>query len=67
MSHYFDEHPEVDSDRATVTLSVGDRLLELASDRGVFSRGEIDAGTAVLLRKTPAPPVSGTILDLGCG
>ncbi len=67
MSHYSDEHPEVGSDRATVTLSVGDRLLTLATDRGVFSRGEIDAGTAVLLRKAPAPPETGSLLDLGCG
>ena len=67
MSQYFDEHPEVGSDRATVTLSVGDRLLTLATDRGVFSRGEIDAGTAVLLRKAPAPPETGRLLDLGCG
>ena len=56
MSHYFDKHPEVGSDRATVTLTVGDRPLMLATDRGVFSRGEIDAGTAVLLRKAPPPP-----------
>jgi 16S rRNA (guanine1207-N2)-methyltransferase len=67
MSHYFDEHPDVGSDRATVTLTVGDRPLLLATDRGVFSRGEIDAGTAVLLRKAPPPPSLGTILDLGCG
>ena len=67
MSHYFDEHPDVGSDRATVTLTVGDRVLTLATDRGVFSRGEIDGGTAVLLRKAPAPPGAGTILDLGCG
>ena len=67
MSHYFDEHPDVGSDRATVTLTVGDRPLVLATDRGVFSRGEIDAGTAVLLRKAPPPPSRGTILDLGCG
>ena len=67
MSHYFDEHPDVGSDRATVTLTVGDRPLLLATDRGVFSRGEIDAGTAVLLRKAPPPPPLGTILDLGCG
>ncbi len=67
MSHYFDEHPHVGSDRATVTLTVGDRPLLLATDRGVFSRGEIDAGTAVLLRKAPPPPSQGNILDLGCG
>jgi 16S rRNA (guanine1207-N2)-methyltransferase len=67
MAHYFDEHPDVGSDRATVTLSVDDRLLELVTDRGVFSRGQIDAGTAVLLRKAPAPPATGRLLDLGCG
>lgn len=67
MSHYFDEHPRVGSDRATVTLTVDDRVLTLATDRGVFSRGQVDAGTAVLLRKAPAPPATGRLLDLGCG
>lgn len=67
MSHYFDEHPEVGSDRATVTLAVDDRVLTLTTDRGVFSRGQVDAGTAVLLRKAPAPPATGRLLDLGCG
>jgi 16S rRNA G1207 methylase RsmC len=67
MSHYFDEHPHVGSDRATVTLTVDDRVLTLATDRGVFSRGQVDAGTAVLLRKAPAPPATGRLLDLGCG
>ncbi|MEX1008972.1 MAG: methyltransferase [Acidimicrobiia bacterium] len=66
MSHYFDKRPDVGSDRATVTLAVDDRVLTLATDRGVFSRGQIDAGTAVLLRKGPAAP-TGRLLDLGCG
>ncbi len=67
MSHYFDEHPDVGSDRATVTLAVDDRVLTLTTDRGVFSRGQVDAGTAVLLRKAPPPPATGRLLDLGCG
>ena len=67
MAHYFDKHPHVGSDRATVTLAVGDRVFTLATDRGVFSRGQVDAGTAVLLRKAPAPPTTGRLLDLGCG
>ena len=67
MSHYFDEHPDVGSDPPRVTLTVGDRPLVLATDRGVFSRGEVDPGTAVLLRKAPPPPRPGTLLDLGCG
>jgi 16S rRNA (guanine1207-N2)-methyltransferase len=67
MPHYFDEQPDVRSDRATVTLTVDDRVLTLATDRGVFSRGQVDAGTAVLLRKAPTPPAVGRLLDLGCG
>jgi 16S rRNA (guanine1207-N2)-methyltransferase len=67
MPQYFDEDPAVASSRATVTLPVGDRTLTLFTDRGVFSRGRIDPGTAVLLRKTPPPPTKGVILDLGCG
>jgi 16S rRNA G1207 methylase RsmC len=68
VSHYFDERPAVGSDRAPVTLRVaGGRVLELATDRGVFSRGQVDTGTAVLLRKAPPPPATGRLLDLGCG
>jgi 16S rRNA G1207 methylase RsmC len=67
MSHYFDEDPVVESAAVTLTLRVGERVLTLTTDRGVFSRGHVDAGTAVLLRKAPAPPPNGTLLDLGCG
>jgi 16S rRNA G1207 methylase RsmC len=48
-------------------MRVDGRELELATDRGVFSRAQLDAGTAVLLRKAPSPPPRGALLDLGCG
>lgn len=67
MSHYFDERPDLPSERGTVTVRVAGRVLELATDRGVFSRGQVDPGTAVLLRKAPAPAATGRLLDLGCG
>ena len=41
--------------------------LTLRSDRGVFSHGRLDPGTALLLREAPALPQTGTMLDLGCG
>jgi 16S rRNA (guanine1207-N2)-methyltransferase len=67
MPQYFDEEPDVGSAPVTLTLRVDGRTLELVTDRGVFSRGRLDPGTAVLLRKAPPPPPRGALLDLGCG
>ncbi|MGZ4793254.1 MAG: class I SAM-dependent methyltransferase [Ilumatobacteraceae bacterium] len=39
----------------------------LATDRGVFGYGQIDAGSKLLLLRAPAPPPAGDLLDLGCG
>ncbi len=39
----------------------------MATDRGVFSHGRLDTGTALLLREAPAPLQTGNLLDLGCG
>ncbi|HEX5586528.1 MAG TPA: methyltransferase [Acidimicrobiia bacterium] len=67
MAQYFEERPRAASDQDTVELTVGERTLALATDSGVFSRHRLDPGTAVLLRKAPAPPPAGVALDLGCG
>jgi 16S rRNA G1207 methylase RsmC len=40
--------------------------LELVSGSGVYSRGRLDIGTAVLFRETE-PPAPGSVLDLGTG
>ena len=39
--------------------------LEFDTDAGVFSRGELDAGTELLIRALPE--LRGRVLDLGCG
>jgi 16S rRNA (guanine1207-N2)-methyltransferase len=67
MSHYFDERPVADSDEAQVTIELPDTAFTLRTDRGVFSYGRLDPGTAVLLRNAPPPPQHGELLDLGCG
>jgi 16S rRNA (guanine1207-N2)-methyltransferase len=67
MSHYFDEVPGAASAESVVTVELPDTSFELRTDRGVFSHGRLDAGTAMLLRKAPAPPAEGDLLDLGCG
>jgi len=64
--HYFAERPAVVSAPGVVELALPDVHLKLATDRGVFSHGRIDAGTKLLLLRAPTPPV-GDLLDLGCG
>lgn len=66
-SHYFDAAPTVGSNEQQVTVASTSPPLRLTTDRGVFSHGRLDPGTALLLRQAPPPPVRGTLLDLGCG
>jgi 16S rRNA G1207 methylase RsmC len=65
--HYFTAAPAVASARREVTAELPDGPLTFATDRGVFSHGRLDAGTAVLLREARPLPVTGDLLDLGCG
>lgn len=65
MSHYF-----VTPDEPLVThefeARVFGRELTFLSASGVFSGDRLDLGTSVLLREVE-PPVTGRVLDLGCG
>jgi 16S rRNA G1207 methylase RsmC len=64
--HYFEE-PTAASAPETIEVVLPDVSFTMTTDRGVFSHGRLDAGTAVLLR-TPHPvPPTGHLLDLGCG
>jgi 16S rRNA G1207 methylase RsmC len=65
--HYFNAAPSVESARREVTVELPDGPLRFATDRGVFSHGRLDAGTAVLLREAAPLPAAGDLLDLGCG
>jgi 16S rRNA (guanine1207-N2)-methyltransferase len=64
--HYFSADPAVAFVREPVETTVWGHRLSLASGSGVFARGRLDIGTAVLFRET-APPEGGRVLDLGCG
>lgn len=66
-AHYFDDEPTVASDPITVDVLLPDTAFVMETDRGVFSRGHVDAGTNVLLRTALALPRTGNLLDLGAG
>ena len=65
--HYFEESPQSRSDERTIEVVLPDVSFEMRTDRGVFSHGRLDTGTAILLRGAPPPPPVGTFVDLGCG
>jgi 16S rRNA (guanine1207-N2)-methyltransferase len=67
MSHYFSERQQAVSAEREIIVDTVDPPLVLHTDRGVFSHGKLDAGTALLLRQAPPPPGTGVFLDLGCG
>ncbi len=64
--HYYTENPTSESRPAEAVFAYRGHELQLTTDSGVFSRGELDAGTRILLAALPEA-LPGSILDLGCG
>ena len=64
--HYFSARPQSRHRYAEASYEYRGCALTFTTDAGVFSRGEIDFGTDVLLRALPQE-VGGRVLDLGCG
>lgn len=64
--HYYTRQPQSESRPAEASFSYRGHDLTLMTDAGVFSRGELDAGTRILLNALPEH-IDGRVLDLGCG
>jgi len=64
--HYYSQTPTSESRPVSASFSYRGHELTLMTDAGVFSRGELDNGTRILLEALPQK-LSGRILDLGCG
>lgn len=64
--HYYSQQPEARHDRRTLTTVLRGKNLRFTSDAGVFSKGDIDYGSRVLIETMEIPDES-TVLDVGCG
>ena len=62
---YYTGSPTSESRIQRFTLDYEGESYLFAYDNGVFSKGELDDGTAYLLGALP--PLHGRVLDLGCG
>ncbi|MBR5111222.1 MAG: class I SAM-dependent methyltransferase [Clostridia bacterium] len=64
--HYYSASPASEHKYETAEFIYRGHTLRFTTDAGVFSRGEVDFGTEVLLKALPED-MSGRVLDLGCG
>ena len=64
--HYYTREPKSESRPTDCEYVYRGEKLTFRTDAGVFSRGEVDTGTRLLLEALPEE-MRGEILDLGCG
>ncbi|MFC0274127.1 class I SAM-dependent methyltransferase [Metabacillus herbersteinensis] len=65
--HYYSQKPNVQSNRKTWTYELKGHSFTFQSDRGVFSKNEVDYGSQLLIESFVMPETSGDVLDVGCG
>ena len=64
--HYYTRVPQSESRPVDCEFTYRGIPLTFRTDAGVFSRGEVDTGTRLLLEALPEE-MGGDVLDLGCG
>ena len=67
MSHYFLNDKNLVSDIKAFNININGNSFTFNTDNGVFSKGELDYGTSLLIRNVLKKSLTGDILDLGCG
>lgn len=65
--HYYSKNPKVNSEPNAWSTSLRKQNLRLHTDAGVFSKGDVDFGSRLLVEEFNMPKVDGPLLDIGCG
>jgi 16S rRNA G1207 methylase RsmC len=65
--HYFSAEPAGDFKPKSIRVNLLGKDLQIQTAGGVFSPDHLDTGTAMLLKHIEEAPVSGNLLDVGCG
>ncbi len=66
-SHYFLNDNNVKSEEKIIRFHFKNKIFELFSDNGVFSKNGIDEGSNILINYLLQMPLKGYVLDMGCG
>lgn len=66
MGHYF-TNENLESNIQEFKIKINNYDFTFKTDNGVFSKGELDFGTNLLIKNVLERKISGEVLDLGCG
>lgn len=67
MGHYFIDDENLKSNIQEFRIKFLDNYFNFKTDNGVFSKGELDFGTKLLIEMVLKEDIGGNGLDLGCG
>lgn len=65
--HYYSRQPKVESNPKMLNTTLRGETFTFKTDQGVFSKGDIDFGSRLLIETFVIPEVEGAIVDVGCG
>ena len=67
MSHYFTDNSSLRSNPKEFTYHFNNEQFIFTTDIGVFSKGEVDFGSYLLIKNVYSKAIGEDCLDLGCG
>ena len=65
--HYFLNDVNLKSNIREFEIKICGEIFKFKTDNGVFSKGELDFGTELLIKTVLKKDIKGNVLDLGCG
>lgn len=65
--HYYSKEQSVESAPRFINFTLRELSLQFKTDNGVFSKGEVDFGSRLLIETFEFPKSNGDFLDVGCG
>ena len=67
MTHYYTDNSDLVSNRKTFDYYFDNEKFIFTTDNGVFSKGNVDYGSYLLIKNTYKKELGKNVLDLGCG
>jgi len=67
MKHYFTNDENTKSNEKEIQVEVLGKKFKFITDSGVFSKGELDDASHLLIETFDALALAGDVLDVGCG